>query len=147
VLRPDLDKTQRVSDGEMARFLRYATAVEQPMTVIDAIQRGDVTREGIETLREVYPALHRQLVEGIHEQVGQLEKEPTYSVLKQLSIILEQPTHPSLEPRAIASAQAGYAAALQPKEDAIAPSARQSTNLAGQHQTKTEKLAEGLGTK
>jgi hypothetical protein len=147
VLRPDLDKTQRVSDGDMARFLRYATAVEQPMTVVDAIQRGDVTREGIETLREVYPALHRQLVEGIHEQVGQLEKEPPYSVLKQLSIILEQPTHPSLEPRAIASAQAGYAAAMQPKEDAIAPSARQSTNIAGQHQTKTEKLAEGLGTK
>jgi hypothetical protein len=141
-LRPDLDKTQRVSDADMARFLRYATAVERPMSVIEAVARGDVTREGIETLRVVYPTLHRQLVRDVGKHVGQLKKTPPYSRLQQLSVILERPTHPSMEPQAMVSAQQSYAqAAEQRQSDVMAPSARKGTALAESHQTKTQRIA------
>lgn len=142
-LRPDLDKTQRVSDSEQAKWLRYVDAVKDPMGVVDALERGDVPREGVEALRAVYPKQYQQLLAKVTERVAEAKEPLPYAKVLQLSILFGTAMHPSMEPGFIAAAQATYAAPQEQSQDQglLAPSKRNAPNTSSMHQTKTERLS------
>lgn len=145
-LRPDLDKTQRVSDAEMAKWLRYEQAVSDPSSVFEHLENGDLSREEVEALREVYPSMHEALVTQVFEEVGRLDKAPPYSKLVQLSIAIGQPLHPTLEPGFLSLVQQRYAAKAQEiQQQPMAPSARKAPDLSGKKMAgTTAALTRGL---
>jgi hypothetical protein len=107
-LTPQFD-TPRVSDAEKAKWMRYATAVDDPMSVLHDLQTGAITREQVEALKTVYQNLYQQIrtqvMQGLSEQ-----KEPVpYAKRLQLGILLDVPADASLSPGFIASMQANYA--------------------------------------
>lgn len=106
-LTPQLQKSEP-SPVEMATYLRYARAVDDPLSVLDDAKAGRVTREGAEALRTVYPQMYAQLQGMVMQQVATLEKPLSYAQALQMSILLDLPTDPSLAPAAIARQQKAY---------------------------------------
>lgn len=147
MVRPDLDKTQKVSDHEMARFLRYVDAVKDPMSVVAGIESGEVTIEGVEALQAVYPRMYEALVTRVTDAISQTDKQLPYSDLRRLSIVLDTPLHPSLTPEFIAFAQSRYASpapvvgqaqSQAQAEPSLSPSQRSAPELAQNHMTGTQ---------
>ena len=139
-IRADLDKTRRVSDAEVNKFLRYARAVEDPISVLQDAARGDVTREGVEALRAVYPKMYQRLVTNVVEAIADLDKPPPMSSLVQMSLVLGQPLHFSMRPEFIAAHQQMYAAAKQQQAQPRPPSQQAAPNSAQALQTPSQRI-------
>jgi hypothetical protein len=107
-LQPHLKKP-RVTDQEQARWLRYAAAVDDPWSVVDAFARGHVNREGAETLRVLYPRMFATMRTAVLEQLTSMREPLPYEQRIQLGIVLQAPTDSSLQPEMIATLQASYA--------------------------------------
>lgn len=143
--QPDLNVTQRVSNADMAKFLRYSEAVTDPMSVIAALERGDMTRESAEALRTVYPKMYADLKERVTNHVVEARDRIPRSKLVQLSILFDEPYHFSMEPGFVATMQRVAGPAESPearKQSFIAPSARQAPDSASQMQTNTQRLSQ-----
>lgn len=97
------------SDLELRRFERYLAAVDDPMSVLDDMNRGIIAPEGVETLKAVYPRLYQEIHGQMMEQIGELQAELPYKQRLQLSIMFGLPTDPSLNPSTIARLQSNFA--------------------------------------
>lgn len=95
----------RVDEAELARFARRVEAVSDPMTVLEDMRRGAISREGIEAIREVYPKLFAQMQAEALEHLARATKEPSYEDRLQLGVLLGSPTDPTLVPEFIATMQ------------------------------------------
>lgn len=145
--RPDLLQPQhhepRVSTVEMSRFLRYARAVDNPLSVIDDLKDGRLSSEAVEAVREVYPELHAEIVRNVVEQLASERNRFGYEDRVQLGLLLGITSDPSLEPRFVASIQAMYAGqpptGQQPSQAPSAPSRRpRPTQIAQSYATETQ---------
>lgn len=138
-LQPHLSRPN-VSDAERQRFMRYVEAVDNPMQIVEDLERGRITREGVEALREVYPRLYERIQRTVMEELAGLERPMPYPQRLQLGILLDIPTDPSLRPESIAMLQARYAqppsAPPTPAPEAMAP----SPELAAAHASETDRL-------
>lgn len=143
-LRPDLEKTPRVAHSEMSKFLRYADAVKTPMSVIEGIENGDITREGVEALATVYPRMYDTLVARIMDVVTNADEQLPRKQLVQLSLVLQKPVHYSMEGSFIAFCQLRYqeqAERPSPRTSAVlSPSRRKAPKLSGQLATASQRL-------
>lgn len=133
-----LDKEPRVSETEMAKYLRYTKAVEDPLSVVKGFADGTVTREGAEVLREVYPNLFAEVDREITEQVVNRKEPLSYESTLRLSMLLDRPLHPSMEPKYIARAQMVHAANRRPRQP---PTERPAPDLAKQELTASQQAA------
>jgi hypothetical protein len=106
----------RVSDSQMAKYLRYQRAVERPREVIADLAEGKVSREGIEALKAVYPKLYADMSEKLTAKLAEQTERLPRAQLIQLSIALGQPLHPSLSPAFIAACQSVHAASRQAQQ-------------------------------
>lgn len=98
----------------MSRFLRYARVAEDPGAAIRDFQEGQLTREGAEALRQVWPHMHAQLAERARAEMTERKGELTRQQQIQLTVLLGEPVSYSLEPGYIQAAQAVHARNKQP---------------------------------
>ncbi len=98
------DRKFEPSSIELSKFKRYVQAVENPYSVMEDIEQGTVTREHIEALRTVYPAIYRQIQDKTMEFVAEQPTLP-YNKKVQLGILLAVPTDASLAPQSVMSLQ------------------------------------------
>ncbi len=140
-------KGARVSDSEMAKYLRYVQAVERPRTVIDALARGHVSREGIEALKAVYPRMYADLVGRLELNLAQSTKRLSRSQLVQLSIACGRPLDPTMAPEFIAACQSVHQARRAAMEQAAqggGPKMQGSgSQAASSMQTESQRLEAG----
>jgi hypothetical protein len=132
-----IDPLQRVPDSEMAKYLRYAKAVEDPMSVISDFADGTVTREAAEALREVYPRMFAELETQITEQITARKEPLPYDATLRLSILLDRALHPSLEPKFIARAQMVHRKAKERRP----PSERRVPDMAENQATEAQRAS------
>jgi hypothetical protein len=137
------------SSMEIAKFERYMQAVEHPLSVFDDMERGTLTREHVEALKAVYPAMYEQLRQEIIDKVTTEDEKIPYNKKVQLGILLDVPTDLSLEPTNIAGLQANF----MPQNDPMQVEAQQGAfrmgsqtglqnlNSAARMQTETQKVA------
>jgi hypothetical protein len=62
---------------ELSAFARRVEAVKDPVSVLEAMAPGTVTREHVETLREVHPELHAELRGKVLERVASRARPPS----------------------------------------------------------------------
>jgi hypothetical protein len=106
-LQPHLERERLPSFDEMERYLRYERAVSDPLSVLEDARKGRLKREGVEALREVYPTIYQGLRSQVAAAVAEKGSKLSYQQELQLGLLFpDLPTHPSLEPRAIAAYQA-----------------------------------------
>lgn len=128
------------STSEMERFLRYARAIDDPDTVLADLEAGRLSREGVEALREVYPALYQQITQRAIEALQELKTPPPYQERLQLGLLLGIPTDPSLTPAFLATIQQTHAiaSAQQPQQQSAAVT--RAPDIAGQLASDTDRL-------
>lgn len=107
-IRPDTQATP--SPEEIARFLRIARAVDNPMSVLADLRSGDITPEAVEALRQVYPQLYEQMRQTVVREMARSGGSVGYDRRISLGVLFGVPTDPALTPRHMAITQAMYAA-------------------------------------
>ena len=125
------------SPEQMRAWMRRADVVDDPLTVLDSLRRGDISREEVETLRAVYPALHSRIVEEATRQIVDAAAPLSYQDRIRLGILLGITSDPSLDPATLATLQATYQqTAEQPSPQRTQPAPRVASQLA----TGTERI-------
>lgn len=117
------------SSSEVSAFLRAARAVDNPMTVLEDLDRGTLTADAVRALRAVYPRLFQQIVGEVTRQIAERGSDIPYERRLSLGLLLGVPTDPSLVPARIALMQAAYITtpAAPPSARRPAPSMSGST--------------------
>jgi hypothetical protein len=97
-----------VSPVEQARFLRYAKAVDDPLSVLGDLEKGRLSREGVEALKSVYPGLYGELQGHVIAGLAERKQPLTYQQETALSVLLGVPSARS--PKDVAGYQQSVAA-------------------------------------
>lgn len=87
-----------VPASERDKFMRYARAVDDPMTVLDDLNRGAMSIEGTETLKKVYPALYQRVAVEAGQQLADASEAVPYARRLQLGMLLDTATDPTMVP-------------------------------------------------
>lgn len=103
----------RPSDQELARFERYLKAAQDPLSVLDDLKQGTMTREGTETLQALYPALYQDIQQVTLAHAAQLERRLPYAQRINLSILLGVPVDSSMDQQFISTMQGFYTGSVQ----------------------------------
>jgi len=130
------------SDAELEVFARYVDAVEDPIGTLDReLKAGDLSSETVEVLRDLYPATHTHLVAAVSSRLSEMRTPPAYDDLVTLSLILDTPLDPSMQPERIAGLQDAY----QYSDQGVAPTKPRAPSpfmdkIADSHASAAERL-------
>jgi hypothetical protein len=113
----ELKRRNRVSSQALAKFQRYVNAVEKPLDVVKSLSQGRIDREGVETLKNVYPNIYGDLKTQIMDKITDNPDALSYQKRLQLGILLDIPSDTSLLPENVMGLQSNYA----PEEEQAGP--------------------------
>lgn len=94
---------------ELAKFERYVQAVDRPMSVLEDLERGTLTREHVEALEAVYPRLLTEIRLKIMDKLGAGASVP-YNRRIQMGLLLGIPTDSSLDAKTVLALQQNFGA-------------------------------------
>lgn len=138
-------RTPQPSDFQLAKFERYLEAVENPLSAVDDLNTGTLTREAAEALQAVYPKIFSQIQEKTVNEL-QAQKDPVpYNKRVQLGILLDIPTDPSLQPENIAGLQENLALIAEqnaPASRGPTPARADKLTVAERRETKANRIAQ-----
>tara|TARA_Y100000310_G_scaffold10507_1_gene11197 strand:- start:10344 stop:13433 length:3090 start_codon:yes stop_codon:yes gene_type:complete len=105
-------KERQPTDTELSHQDQRLAVIEDPIsTVCDNLEAGTCTVTHVETLKNVYPQIHAQIIMGIMERFIELGEKGTYiplSAKAQASILFQRPFDPSYKLENIGILQASY---------------------------------------
>lgn len=111
------------SDSEIAKFNRYSSIVENPLSILKQVQQGTLTKESMEAIATVYPKLYQQMQNEVMDHLTQKNAVSLpYSTKLMLSLFTGQDLSNSLTQQNISSAQQAHST---PGMQAKPPGARQ----------------------
>ena len=96
------------SDSDMAKFERYLEVVENPLSILDDLESGSVSRESGEALRAVYPEIFIEIQTKIMSGIAEGDLDISYPQRLQLGLVFDIPTDASLIPANIAGLQQNF---------------------------------------
>jgi hypothetical protein len=94
------------SATELAKFERYARAVDNPLTVIEDMKNGTLTPEAVDALEAVYPKLYEGIRLALMARVEELQDSLPYDRRIQLGMLFDAPLDPTLQPQFVMGMQA-----------------------------------------
>lgn len=92
-----------VSESEKSRFLRYAAAANDPTSVLEDLQHGRITPEGVEAMQACYPKLYEQVRGEIVNHLANADSALPYGKRVQLGVLFDAPTDATLDPAFLAA--------------------------------------------
>ena len=101
------------SDQEIALFERYVKAAQDPLSVLDDLKAGTLTREGVDTVKALYPKLYESIQSQTIEHLATLQTKLPYYQRINLSVLLSLPVDQSMTPAFITQMQGYYAGSVQ----------------------------------
>lgn len=134
-LTPQLER-DRASDAEVARFMRYVRAVNDPGTVSEDLRKGRLTREAVEAVKVVYPGIYKELQTSTMEHLTEQKKPLPYQKTLQLGILLDIESHGSLRGDVLKQLQDLHA--QQPEEPKVPGGS--AFRLSATHQTAADRV-------
>jgi len=103
-----LARERHVSDLELSKFARYLSAIEDPLSVVEDLQSGTVTREQVEAVKVVYPDIYDRMVQETYQYIDDSKNKVSYNKKIQLGVLLDIPTDSSLRRDAVADLQTRF---------------------------------------
>ncbi len=128
------------SDFQMAKFERYLEVVENPVSALEDLKEGSLTREAAETLKVVYPNLFKKMQSGVLDNLEKNKEVIPYSKRIQLGILLDVPTDVSLKPEYVAALQANLG--IQEQQPKSTPTKAENITIAKRTETEANKIAQ-----
>lgn len=120
---------------DLARWARYVAAVEDPMSVLDDMQDGRITPEGVEALRAIYPALYDEVLQSFTRRYDEMQDDLPYSQRVSLSALFGVPFDETMRPGFMATIQASYDSQQEPEQSGPASAVRPTASGLGKLQT------------
>lgn len=137
---PQFQKPDRMtSDVEIAKFMRYKEAVDNPTRVLSLIAKGKGTRQHVEALREVYPNLYAQMQNDVNRRLMDAKRPLSYEERLKLGVFYDMPTMRAMTPAFQKNIQGTFLPT--PQEPASVPSGGPKIDIAGDTMTSTDKAA------
>jgi hypothetical protein len=133
----------RASDAEIAQFSRYMEAVDDPTMVFTAAQKGTLTRDHVEAVKAVYPAIYAEMQTKIMESLAVSRSPLPFRKRIQLGILLDIPTDKTLSPEFMQAIQGTYKATGPQDAESPPPTLSRPLTVAGSLQTATQAATEG----
>ena len=115
---PGLTREYEPSDAELARFERYLQVVENPMSVLEDLEAGALTRQHVEALQAVYPDLYHRIRSEVMDNLETEGMSMAFQKRIQLGILLDIEADPSMRGQAFAELQAKYTGQNQEQAEA-----------------------------
>ena len=106
------------SSLELAKFERYLAAVENPMSVLEDLEAGQLTREGVEALQSVYPDIYTRIQQKAVDEISE-NPDISYNKRIQVGLLLNIPADATLLPQNIMGLQQSFADEKQAQEAAV----------------------------
>jgi hypothetical protein len=103
----DSQKKWRPTDSDIAKWNRYARAVQNPTGIIRDMSAGTLTAEGVEAVKSVYPEIYQKISQTALSMAAGKEDKISYRDKLMLSLLLGQPLTRSLNPQSIQMLQSG----------------------------------------
>lgn len=103
-----LKKNYKPSTLEMAKFERYLSAIENPLSVLDDLEKGKVSRDSIEAIQAVYPKLYEKIQIEVMTSIQDSPDMIDYKKRLQLGVLLNIPTDAALVPSNIEALQSHF---------------------------------------
>lgn len=100
----------KASDQDIAKFARYARAALDPDGELDRFAELDLSPEGAEALRVLYPAKFSKFQEYIAANLPALQDKLSFPEQVQMSVLFQVPVNSMMEPRNVKASQATHAA-------------------------------------
>lgn len=141
-LNPLLKKDFKPSSLELAKFERYMTAIENPLSVVEDLQNGKVSRDSVEALKAVYPAMYEKIQMEVMTQIQNSPESIDYAKRLQLGVLLDIPTDAALVPSNIAGLQSHFKETEQSQSGgAISATQASKLDLAESQATEVQKTS------
>lgn len=103
------------SKAELDKFARYVEAADDPAGVMERLaDHGEVTTEGAQVLREVYPALYAEAQQMLLSRASELQTKLPYARQVSLSLLFGVPVNPTMAPEYIDFLKRGATGAPAP---------------------------------
>ncbi len=136
------------STMELGKFERYLQVIESPMTVLQDLQQGTLTREHVEALQAVYPEIYREVRMGVLNRLNTPQGQALpYAKKVQIGILLNIPADSSLAPESVMMLQQGISGQIeaeqgQQRQPQATAARAEALNVAGREQTNVQRLQE-----
>lgn len=112
------------SPSELSKFERRVHALNNPLTVLDELKAGTVTKESIESLQVGHPKLFEAMKKRVLSSLEQNDKPVPYAARIKLSLLFEEPFDGNLNSQVITNYQLNFK-----KQDQGDPNAAIQANL------------------
>jgi len=113
-------------DYEIAKFARYASAVKDPVSVLERMVTSKLTKEEAAAIRENYPETYRRIQMQLLSEAPNLKKKLSYGQLTQMSVLWDTPLDTTMRPQFINVLQGMYKAQYGDQQKPNLRSVRQS---------------------
>lgn len=141
----EIARLEAIPVAQKLKFMRFADVVNDPVGFFEGLRDGEVTAEGVEALRTVYPDWHQQLVATVASELGQRK----FSRVDQafLSRVIGMPADRTFEGGFISNLQNNTAAlteqAAQRDNQTVSPSRASppSRDFAEMNATRSQQIA------
>lgn len=100
----------RVPESQIDKFNRYATAVENPQTIMKNLKGGYISPEEVEVLKKVYPEIHLKLKTKALDLLSSKKtgKDINYQLRIQLQKLLDTKSDVNLYPTSVKTLQQSF---------------------------------------
>jgi len=90
---------------ELAKFERILNTVQNPLSILDDLESGTLTRESVEAVRVLNPRLYEQIQDQVMTQISNAKETIPYQKRLLLGILLDIDSDAALHPANIAGLQ------------------------------------------
>lgn len=101
------------SELQLAKFERILQVAEAPLSVMDDLQNGELTRDHVKALQNIYPELYNKIRTEFAFQLPEMSSKVTYQQKLQLGVLFNLPTDAALQPQALIELQNNFATSQQ----------------------------------
>lgn len=134
-------------DMQEFKFLRAMKGVTSPLSILDDMENGSLSRDQVKAMKYVYPEVHREIVEEAANQIYEMKAAGQYlpmDKIASLGIALDSPIDSTLESKFINGVQSvlkSASAQSQPQQSQSQPQpASGMSEIVVQSMTPTQKV-------
>lgn len=91
------------SEAEKNKFMRQVKAALEPMSIVDDLANGTVTKDQLQVVADIYPDLYERIKQKVIDSVTENPEEVPYNKRLKLSLLLNVDLDPSLSPELLPS--------------------------------------------
>lgn len=119
------------SDNDLSKYSRRMNAVFNPLSILDEMKSGVLSKESVEAVKVVYPNFFQAIQNRVQEKLANAPAGQVYKIRRKLSLLLDGMEDPQSKAIRIQGLQGGFA----PNNNQVKPNANSKIDEAGRYTT------------